>query len=349
MMNQGSITAVSPKDKRMEEKILKLLHQEGIRRDQNLDYTCAMLSPDLEVMATGSLFGNTLRCLAVSSKYQGEGLMNQIITHLVGVQMERGNAHLFLYTKSESAKFFQDLGFYTITHVENQVVFMENRRNGFQSYLESLEQSPISGDKVAALVMNANPFTLGHQFLVEQVAAQNDVVHLFIVSEDSSLVPFSVRKRLILEGTSHLSNVVCHDSGAYIISTATFPSYFQKEEKDIIHGHARLDLAIFCDIAKSLGITTRYVGEEPHSVVTGIYNQVMVEELPEHGISCVIIPRKEEEGKPISASSARVALQQNDWDAFRALVPPSTFQFFQSEEGRPIVERIQQEKEVVHY
>lgn len=348
-MYQTSITEVSPKDTLMQDRILKLLTQEGIRRDQNLDYTCAMLSPDFEVMATGSLFGNTLRCLAVSSKYQGEGLMNQIISHLVSIQVARGNTHLFLYTKSESAKFFEDLGFYTITHVQDKVVFMENRRNGFGEYLEGLRKQYHEGDSVAALVMNANPFTLGHQFLVEEVASKNDVVHLFMVSEDSSLVQFSVRKRLISEGTAHLSNVFCHESGPYIISNATFPSYFQKEGSDIIDGHARLDLAIFSQIAQSLGITVRYVGEEPTSVVTGIYNEVMAQELPKHNISCVIIPRKEEKGAPISASTARVALQQGKWEEFQAIVPPTTYAFFKSEEGKPVVERIQRESEVTHY
>ncbi len=80
--------------------------------------------------------------------------------------------------------------------------------------------------RIAALVMNANPFTFGHQYLVEKAAAESDILHLFIVSEDQSLVPFSVRKQLVLEGTAHLDNIIYHESDPYIISNATFPSYF---------------------------------------------------------------------------------------------------------------------------
>lgn len=86
--------------------------------------------------------------------------------------------------------------------------------------------------------MNANPFTLGHLYLTERASAENDTVHLFMVSEDASLIPFKVRRRLVTEGTSHLDNIIYHDSGPYIISSATFPSYFQKDMDSVIESHA---------------------------------------------------------------------------------------------------------------
>lgn len=140
-------------------------------------------------------------------------------------------------------------------------MFMQNRRNGFTNYLETLAQD--KGGPSAAIVMNANPFTLGHQYLLEQASAQWDRVHLFLVSEEASLVPFAVRKRLVQAGVAHLPNVCLHDSGPYIISSATFPSYFLKEENAVIQGHALLDLAVFTRIARALEISCRYVGEEP--------------------------------------------------------------------------------------
>ncbi len=250
--------------------------------------------------ARAAAFGNTLRCFAVSSDHQGEGLLNQIITHLIEVQCARGNLHLFLYTKIKSSKFFGDLGFYEIARVEDTLVFMENRRDGFGAYLRGLEKTKTEG-RSAALVMNANPFTLGHQYLVETAAAACDTLHLFVVSEDASLVPFAVRKRLVAEGVRHLSNVVLHDSGPYIISNATFPSYFLKDETAVIEGHARLDLAVFTKIAAVLNVTARYVGEEPASQVTGLYNQIMKEQLPKAGIHCIIVPRKQAGEKAISS------------------------------------------------
>ena len=278
-MSEYAISQIYPSDTRANAQVNTLLEAEGIRRDANLDYTCGMYDDEMNIIATGSCFGNTLRCMAVSSAHQGEGLMNQIVTHLIGVQFERGNTHLFLYTKCSSAKFFGNLGFYEIARIENQIVFMENRRSGFQDYLKKLEsetlESPVlkrlncsvinqfcqedasetelipSGIRCAALVMNANPFTLGHQYLVEKAATENDILHLFLVSEDASLVPFAVRKKLVMDGTAHLHNIIYHESGPYIISNATFPSYFQKDATAVMESHANLDLTIFVQIAQA--------------------------------------------------------------------------------------------------
>lgn len=240
------------------------------------------------------------------------------------------------------------MGFYEIAHVDNTLVFMENRKTGFQNYLHGLEKTKTEGVS-AVIVMNANPFTFGHQYLAEKAASECDTLHLFIVSEEASLVPFQVRKKLILDGTVHLKNVIYHDSGSYIISNATFPSYFLKDEKSVIIGHAKLDLAIFTKIAESLDITVRYVGEEPNSLVTGIYNQLMAESLPRAGIECRIIPRKVCNKDVISASSARAAIRNGRMDILRQLVPETTYHYFTSDQVKPLLERIQEADNVVHY
>ena len=371
------ISQISHTDKTAIQGVTALLNAEGIRLDANLDYTCGMYDDEMNIIATGSCFGNTLRCLAVSSEHQGEGLMNQIISHLIEVQFERGNTHLFLYTKCSSAKFFGDLGFYEIARIDGQIVFMENRRTGFKNHLKKLEESSalqlqtltkdtsantatLQSDnalpdtstadrKIAALVMNANPFTLGHQYLVEKAARENDLLHLFIVSEDASLVPFKVRKQLVMEGTAHLDNICYHDSGPYIISNATFPSYFQKDENAVIESHAMLDLTVFTEIAQTLGINRRYVGEEPTSLVTGIYNNIMSEKLPENGIECIIVPRKTDGKKAISASTVRQAIKDNDVDTLKKLVPESTLRYFESKEAKEVIERIRNSGNVIHY
>lgn len=347
-MGEYSISQVYPSDRRSLAEIDALLQKEGISRDSNLDYICAMYDGNDEIIATGSCFGPTLRCFAVSREHQGEGLLNAIISHLMEVQVARGNTHLFLYTKVGSAKFFGDLGFYEIARVDGTLVFMENRKTGFPNYLRNLEKTKKDGVS-AALVMNANPFTLGHQYLVETAAARCDTLHLFVLSEDASLVPFAVRKKLVQAGTAHVPNVVLHDSGPYIISSATFPSYFLKDEAAVIDGHARLDLAVFTRIARALGVTERYVGEEPTSQVTGLYNKIMAEELPKAGIACHIIPRKEASGRAISASTVRSALQKGDWDALKTLVPATTLDYFTSPEAASVLERIRRAGNVVHY
>ena len=351
-----TLSPIYPNDKLSNKRILQLLNAEGIKRDRNLDYTCAAYDSDYNIIGTGSCFGNTLRCLAVSHEHRGEGLTNKIISHLIQYQFERGNYHLFIYTKYTTYHLFKDLGFYEIVRIKDQIVFMENKKTGFSDYLNELKKNNINNidhnkKKVAAIVMNANPFTLGHQYLIEKASKENDILHLFIVSEDKSIVPFKVRKQLIKEGTKHLTNIIYHDSGPYIISSSTFPSYFQKDEKDVIESHANLDIEIFTKIAKALDINVRYVGEEPTSLVTGIYNQLMIKKLPENGIQCVVVPRmtNKEGNEVISASDVRKAIKEGQFEKMKNMVPECTYKFFMSEEGKDVVNKIKQSDDIKHY
>lgn len=339
--------SISLRDVRAQKQVDALLEREGIRRDGNLDYTCGLFDEDWNLIATGSCFGNTIRCLAVDRDHQGEGRLNQVVTHLMEVQAQRGNTHLFLYTKPRSAKFFGDLGFFEIVRLDN-LVFMENRRRGFADYRAALEKTRREGTS-AAVVMNANPFTLGHLHLVERAAAENDTVHLFVLSEEAGPIPFAVRRRLVEEGTARLSNVVCHDSGPYLISSATFPSYFLKDEDTVIRTHAALDLEVFGKIAPCLNITRRYVGEERASHVTALYNETMVRRLPELGVECKVVPRLERDGQPVSASTVRQAIHDGRLEDIRPLVPETTWSWFNSPDARPVIEVIRRERDVIHY
>jgi len=347
-MSEYSISEIRYNDKRMMRQLDTLLQKEGIERDQNLDYTVGLVDDDYQLVATGSCYGNTLRCLAVDSAHQGEGLMNEVVSHLVDFQCQRGNLDLFLYTKYDKAPLFGQQGFYEVARAGGKVVFMENRKDGFQQYLDQLAAAGGHGRQAAAVV-NANPFTLGHQYMLEQAAAACDTLHIFIVSEDVSLIPFAVRERLVKEGTAHLPSVIYHRTGNYMISNATFPSYFLKDKDTVITAHAKLDVAIFTRIAKSLGITMRFVGEEPFSHVTGIYNQIMSEDLAAAGIRCVILPRKTVGDQAISASTVRTCLKNGDFEMLRTLVPETTYRFFLSEAAQPILQKLRNAGNVVHY
>ena len=340
--------SIRSSDKRAMAQVDGLLAREGLRRDGHLDYTCGIFDENGNLIATGSAFGNTLRCLAVDGRHQGEGLMNQIVSHLSQLQAERGNARLFLYTKPRSAPFFGDLGFYEIARVEDRLVFMENRRHGFSGYCAALEETKRKGCS-AVVVMNANPFTLGHLHLVERAAAENDAVHLFLLSEEAGPIPFAVRRRLVREGTARLPNVICHDSGPYIISAATFPSYFLRDGDEAIQAHAALDLELFGKIAPCLNIRRRYAGEERASHVTALYNEAMRRRLPELGVECRVIPRLEQGGRPVSASDVRQAIHDGRLEDIRPLVPESVRDYFRSPEAAPVIRAIQSSAEVVHY
>ena len=344
-----AVSQVYKSDARTTQKIKALLEKVDITLDQHLDYTCAVFDEEGEPIATGSAFGSTLRCFAVDPAHQGEGLLNEVITHLMENRMERGWFHLFVYTKPGSAKFFRDLGFCPIAEVPGLLVFLENRRDGFSGYLKRLEQKKRPG-QAAAIVMNANPFTLGHRFLVETAARENDVVHLFLLSEDAGPIPAAVRHRLVREGVADLDHVVIHETGEYLISSATFPGYFLKSEEKILRTQARLDTALFVQIARALDITIRYVGHEPHSLVTALYNEVLSDALPAQGIQCRVIQRKQlPDGRVISASAVRQAIHDDALDRVTDMLPQTTLDFFRSPEAAPVVAAIRKETDVVHY
>lgn len=347
-MNTYAVSRLSPGDRRAQAKVDALLAKEGITRDARLDETYGIYNDDYTLLATGSLYANTLRCLAVDSAYQGEGLLGTLVTRLLEALAGRGIQHVFLYTKPDAAKYFAGLGFWEIARAGDGLVFMENRRGAFAQYLQGLRPWYDAAKQTAAIVMNANPFSNGHQYLLERAAGENDAVHCFVVSEDISLVPFADRMALVKAGSAHLPNVTVHPSGSYIISNATFPSYFLKEEKAVTQAHAMLDIAIFAKIAEAMGITRRYIGEEPFSQITQLYNDVMLARLPQHGVECVLVPRKTEGGAAISASAIRQHIHDGNLEAIRPLVPETTFAYFASDAGKATIERIRATENVRH-
>lgn len=343
-----SIETIPRKSVKAMARVEELLHREGIRLDPNLEETVGAFDEEGELVATGSAFGRTLRCLAVDSAHRGEGLMALIVGDLLSRLASRGVLDVFVYTKPAAAEQLMQLGFYEIARVPEKIVFLENRRDAFPKYLQRLAVQKRPG-LCSAVVMNANPFTLGHLRLLETAAHQSDFVHCFIVSEDVSLVPFDVRMRLVRAGVASISNIAFYPSGDYIISAATFPSYFLAGEEETARMHAALDAAVFAKIAQAMGISVRYVGEEPFSRTTAIYNEALCAGLPPQGVHVRIIPRaKDETGQAISASQVRQLLHDEGPDAIRGLVPESTWAYFASNQAAPVLERIRACSHVRH-
>ena len=348
-MSEYTLAPIRPGDRCAQAAMDALLAQEGIARDRNLSYSVGLYDEDGGMVATGSLFANTLRCMAVSGAHRGEGLMAEIVSHLVQAQMERGNTHLFLYTKCESAKFFAPLGFYEIARVGGRLVFMENRCDGFARYVRGLQaQLGDSDAPAAAIVMNANPFTNGHAALLERAATENARVVLFVLSEDCSLVPYDDRLAMVRAAAARYDNVTVVPSGSYMISAATFPSYFLKDDETVTHTHALLDAALFVRIAQALHITRRYVGEEPFSAATRAYNAALGETLPPAGVELCVMPRAALDGQAISASNVRQLIHDERLEEIRPLVPQTTWDYLIAH-GQRIVERIQKSGNVVHH
>ena len=185
-----------------------------------------------------------------------------------------------------------------------------------------------------AIVMNCNPFTLGHRYLVEYASSRVDDLVLFVVQEDRSFFPFQDRLTLVRAGVADLLNVYVVPSGSFIISQRTFAAYSNKESLQDRVVDPSLDVNIFADyIAPSLGISRRFVGEEPLDAVTQQYNATMRRILPTRNIEFEIIPRKTEAGSPISASQVRAFLQTGDFDSISHLVPKATLDYLKNRFG----------------
>ncbi|MDR1318888.1 MAG: adenylyltransferase/cytidyltransferase family protein, partial [Treponema sp.] len=245
---------------------------------------------------------------------------------------------------------FQNLGFYAVAKTDD-VLLMENKKNGIASFVASLginsggvnsvgaesvppESAPpeASGLPAGAVVMNCNPFTRGHQYLIENAARQCARLRVFVVSENKSAFPADARYRLVREGTAHIKNVLVHPTGPYLISSATFPDYFLKDSLNAASSiqsiNTLLDLTIFAEgFAKPLGINRRFVGTEPFDPVTAGYNRQMKEVLPRFGIEVIEIDRLEEEGEAVSASRVRRLLKEGKLEEIRALVPETTYDY----------------------
>ena len=339
-----------PPGLREKELLGPLLARSGLVFEGTPELSVVAETPEGEVMATGSLEGTVLRMVAVDPRVQEGGLASAVISRLLEEARSRGRHHLFVFTKPDSAERFSELGFVAIARFDPHVVLLEMGEPNVETFRKHLRRvaatgvnGAIPGEIRGAIVMNANPFTLGHRHLVQEARARCDRLFIVVVETDRSAFPFAVRRQLVQEGVADLPGVAVLGGGEYSISSATFPTYFLKhlDDAEQIRLQARLDSVLFSDLfGRELGLSRRFVGTEPLCPVTALYNEALLEILPPRGIEVTVIPRKTDSGGAISASSVRRSWVAEDWEALRRLVPPSTERFLRDQESRPIWERL---------
>lgn len=282
------------------------------------------------LIACGGLAGNIIKCIAIDESVRGEGLALTLATELINLAYERLCSQLFIYTKIQNEALFKQCGFYTLARVPGVMVLMENNATRLQQYASYLTTLRRKGDKIGCIVMNANPFTRGHRYLVQKAAQQCDWLHLFLVKEDTSRFPYEDRLALVRAGTADIPKLTVHRGSEYMISRATFPCYFIKEQSVINHCYTEIDLQIFRNyLAPALGITHRFVGTEPFCQVTAGYNTDMRRILNDPHftappIELVEIERLQYRGVSISASWVRKLLVKKDIATIELLVPEAT-------------------------
>ena len=303
----------------------QLLKKTGLQPETVPEYT-VLVWDDGQLIATGSRDGNLLKYLAVDPMRQGEDLTATVLTQLRQDAFQKGIDHLFLYTKPRNRMMLQNLFFYPVAQTKT-VLLMEDKKDGLRQHLASLPRFP-EAKTVGAAVMNCDPFTNGHRYLIETAAKDCDRLYVFVLSEDRGHFPAKDRLELVKAGTAHLDNVTVVETGPYLISAATFPTYFLPDRDQAGTAQCQLDLAIFTQqLAPALGITRRYVGTEPFSALTDDYNRNLAEQLPAHGIRLIQVPRMEQDGCAVSASRVRKLLKEGNLAEIRDLVPPATYAY----------------------
>lgn len=297
-----------------------------------IDATFGMFNETGDLVATGSVAGNVLKYVGVCNRFSTQGAhFNTIVSTLINYLAQQGIFHLFVFTKQKYSESFQHVGFSELAHTDSGAVLETGDRNVHDYLAEIPRISQQDRKTVAAIVMNANPFTLGHRYLVEQAARENQLLYIFIVNNDVSLLRTAERTQLVKKGVADLTNVKVINGGDYMVSYATFPAYFLPTRDDAIYYQTSLDARIFkFQIAPPLNIKTRYLGSEPKSRTTAIYNQVLKRELPPEVAVKVIERRKTDSGKLITATSVRQAIQNNQLDQIQSFVPETTYVYLKA-------------------
>lgn len=185
----------------------------------------------------------------------------------------------------------------------------------------------------SAIVINANPFTTGHRYLVELAAKRSTTVLVFVIegkpesgsmgNHENTGIEFSFQERFNMTQAClmDIGNVTVLPSGPYIISRNDYPTAFLKEKLSNASAHAILDSQVFCHICKALGIKMAFAGDEPRDELSEIHLNALRKECAKEGITLRVAERKRLEDKYISSALARIAIAHGDIDTLGAILP----------------------------
>ena len=281
----------------------EFLHANGLSLDDLDYYVGVFLKGSDEMLAGAGKKGDVIKCVAVEESQRDEGFTNRIVSHLVNLITSEGYTCVKVFTKPCYREVFESLAFSLLADTPHAVL-LENGHGlaDYRKYLTSRRREGRNG----VIVINGNPFTRGHRYLVEQAARQVDYLYVIPVKEDASMFSYEERKDMMKDALSDITNIDILEGSDYAISAATFPSYFIKKMSNVTESQTMMDLKLFSQhIAPSLGVSVRFVGSEPTDKLTSYYNERMRELLPSMGIDVVEIERLRENGSIISASRLR--------------------------------------------
>ena len=313
-------------------RVERFLAENELRLDDVDYYAVVTRLGDDTILAGGGLSKDIIKCIAVDDSLRGTGMSQRLVSHLLSMAGENGYRNVKVYTKPTNVEIFTSMAFRQLA-ASPLAVLMENGLGGLSTYCNYLNRLKRDGHN-GVIVMNCNPLTLGHRYLVEQAAQRVDNLYVIIVNEDLSLFGTRQRTEMARKACEDLPNVTVCNGSDYTISALTFPTYFLKQLSDASDTHMTLDIDLFArHIAPALGATVRFAGTEPHDALTCHYNELMKELLPCRGIEVVEIERKTQDGAAISASKVRQLLEQEELREAVALVPATTIPYVVSKQA----------------
>ena len=318
------------------EDVKNFLRRFSLAYDADIDESI-VLREDTKMIGTASVSGNIIKCVAVDPAFQGENVLATLVSELLRRLRARQIHHVFVYTIDEHAPRFKALGFKLI--VQTMTTALLEMGGNIEETLQQLKITyQLSDHPKGCVVVNANPMTNGHLHLIKTAAKMHQETVVFVVSEDRSIFPFKSRFAIVSEACRDIAGVTVVPTGDYLVSAATFPKYFLKSEMRIHEEHALIDVLIFkAYYMKQLNISHRYMGEEPLSPMTSVYNKTMKKYL---NSQCQIVPRLMHGPQPISASTVRKLLKHNGLEAIRAYVPDATYAYLKTPQGEAIIKRL---------
>jgi [citrate (pro-3S)-lyase] ligase len=350
----------------------RLVESQGLAFEDGCDDVVG-IHDEGRLVATAARAGYVLEMFAIDEAWQGGETLGRLVTALVELGSRAGHDSLFVYTRPAYAASFEACNFKLLVECGAAALlefgggierYLRACRAGVPAAegkadtgrldtgrLDARGASVPAADTAArgldgrgapgalpatrgAIVLNGNPFTRGHQYLVETAAARVDWLYLFVVREERSAFPFAARLEMARRGVAHLPNVAVLDTSRYAVSAGTFPSYFLRRHDEAARVQMEVDARLFgARLAPGLAVGRRFVGDEPYCEATRAYNAVLSRVLPEYGVALDVVPRAGDETGYFSATRVRAALAADDWQTVERLVPPTTLALLRDEKS----------------
>lgn len=299
-----------------------LLDKEVIYEDVDASY---VIRDAGDIIATVSVKKNLIKFFYIDEAYQGEGLAIELINSALEDIISKGYRTYFVFTKAKNENIFTSLSMDVIEKTED-VVLLEGGFFKYADWIQNIKKD-LDKDEYSAIVMNANPLTLGHEYLVDKALEEARDLIIFVLEEDASYFSAKDRYEIVKNHYHNNDRVHVYKSGPYIISRATFPTYFLKKDTDKLKVYTELDAKIFAKrIAKDLNIKKRYFGTEPIDKVTQKYNEMMKKILFEYGVESEFIERKKINDEYISASKLREGIE-TDFESIKKYLSQDVYEY----------------------